>query len=156
FYINERMDRLRFAYRSSDAAFDYYRVRDRIGLRLKRARGQTDAPWILEDGTGIASVFDGGSGNLASVVDQAGHALNVQWIKNTVDSAWKVSSVTDTTGRTIHYVYHPQTLKIVDPSGRARSETFDSLQCLSLTTNCKRPLVSFQTRGIVALGRLAD
>jgi YD repeat-containing protein len=165
FYINEQMNRIRFAYQatSADGNIDYYSLRDEgNGLQLYKDRTRADAPWTLRDRNGTIYRFDADWGTLSSISDLAGHTVRVEWDHSTwQDIGGKVASVTDTTGRRIHFIY--QTTQVPNPylscDGRLvgpQQLSFEFLQCLSLTPDCSAPLVSFQMKPIRAKAQLRN
>jgi uncharacterized protein RhaS with RHS repeats len=151
FVLTEWMDRMRFAYVSTEGGVDHYASRSgQQGYRLRRDHRESDAPWILEDVKGREYRFDHGWGTLASINDLAGHSLVLSWDRaatNWDPPGGRVTQITDTTGRVIYFNY--QATKFQVRTFDTHEYQFQALQCLSLTPNCHFPLVSFETRGSI-------
>jgi RHS repeat-associated protein len=76
-----------------------------VHLALQR----TDTGWTMTRPDGITSKFArlDGTGLLASIRDLNEQGLSFAWTKIEPGPVWRLTSATDSTGRTIAYAYHP-------------------------------------------------
>jgi len=117
----------------------------------------TATPWVMTDlsGSGLVSYFDA-AGRLVLIQHPAGPKMKFYWSD-------KLDSIVDTTGRWINLIYKTVTWNTVRtdggatwpcpvghscPNGLTMSAKHDFLQCLSLSTTCDNPLVTYAYGGL--------
>jgi len=170
--INDRLERIRFAFVStSPDGIDLYRSDGRGTDNLTHPHSTTTAAWRIAGPDGIFYDFDSTHLTLESISDAAGHRLRVGWNytlpagPNNAKPIWsdfkpQVVTVTDTTGRVIHFNYRTidsiaAGLPAFTPSGfpedGAHDNAFSYLACLSLDETCQHPLVSFDVSAVAAV-----
>lgn len=149
-YVDARMNRVHFVFATSNGAVDTYQPTAGEDLRLTFEHHNNQ--WVLVGDGDTVARFDGSLGTLSSVSDYAGHTLTVTW-DHASHPEWSeiggvVTSVTDTTGRVIHFNYltetatYTSTVTGLDETQKASGAL---LQCLSTASDCTStaPLVSF-------------
>ena len=154
FYLSERLERIKFSPVSANQGPDGTDVRYvpelNLPFLLDYFPDNKDASWVLRDADGIRYVFEGSYGNLVAIRDPANHSIRINWDH----SSWqelggKITSVEDTTGRVIYYNYSKLNFAQNGKNGDGETEdntqtSFDVLTCLSLSPDCKTPLISFE------------
>jgi RHS repeat-associated protein len=170
-YVSAMMDRIRFSYQSTsqDGAVDSYSAGPQVPLHLRKVRHLPATPWALEDGSGLTYLFDD-TGRLFSIQDAARHSIRLYY--GDEKNGNNLDHVIDTRGITIHYVYQTKSFTynrrtapftvIINgenvtshDSESSPDPSFVSLQCITLTGDCKDALVSFDTRGLVAFMKIS-
>ena len=136
---------------SSDGTRDIY-TDSASAATLSHLRSDATAEWDLDDGSGLTVVFAGDTGLEQAVVDKANHSIRIAWLNGFLGPY--ITTITDTTGRTIYFNYAPLNLPVVpnrnDIGVAAQVPGYQNLQCLSLAPNCDNPLVSFHVNAIIA------
>jgi Domain of unknown function (DUF6531) len=151
YYQSGRLERIRFQLNGVDPTGSrrVYTAGSDFPLRLERHLDAEEGHWVLDDGTGIKYLFDRAHGALHQVRGPAGDTLQINWDHNvqTVEGG-VITSVQDTTGRIIYYNHKIYPREIQDASAR--------LECISLTPDCARPLLKFETSSTGEYGEEFD